>query len=183
MSEIKGVISLEDVPTFEDVIEALKRVQRYIRNNVPEGEPLREDFNIILDCAYRELRDQAQLLYNAKIRLNDFYYEVNARTWTDKKIERGGDSLKEYGEIVETQRVAQACRQEPQFIDELHEAFYNYIHNEWGETSEEDKAENDKAIIFEDRRIVAKYKTSKGNIFIITEADRSYTTIMFCDEY
>lgn len=32
-------------------------------------------------------------------------------------------------------------------------------------------------------RIVAKYKTSLGDIFIITECDRSYTTILFADEY
>lgn len=32
-------------------------------------------------------------------------------------------------------------------------------------------------------RVLAHYETSKGGIYIITEADRSCTTILFCDEY
>lgn len=48
---------------------------------------------------------------------------------------------------------------------------------------EEDKKKNDKAIASGEDRILASYKTSEGQIFIITEWDRSYTTIMFADEY
>ena len=32
-------------------------------------------------------------------------------------------------------------------------------------------------------RILARYSTAEGDIYIITEWDRSYTTFMFCDEY
>ena len=48
---------------------------------------------------------------------------------------------------------------------------------------EEDKQMNDEAIKSGNDRILAAYETSKGNIYIITEHDRSATTILFADEY
>ena len=47
----------------------------------------------------------------------------------------------------------------------------------------DDKLLNDEAAKNGDDRIVAKYKTSKGDIFIITEWNRTETTILFANEY
>ena len=47
---------------------------------------------------------------------------------------------------------------------------------------EEDKAANEQALI-EGNRIMGAYQTCKGKIWIITEADRSATTVLFPDEY
>lgn len=87
------------------------------------------------------------------------------------------------GQTVQTRGIAEACKDNAEFTKEIYKAFNKYIAGDWGDTCEEDAELNNQAIANNDDRIVAKYKTSKGNIFIITEWDRSYTTIMFADEY
>lgn len=39
------------------------------------------------------------------------------------------------------------------------------------------------AAIKTNERILASYDTTKGNIYVITERDRSYTTILLRNEY
>ena len=58
-----------------------------------------------------------------------------------------------------------------------------YINCDWGDTCKEDVELNDNAVENNNDRILAVYETSQGKIFIITEWDRSYTTIMFSHEY
>ena len=54
---------------------------------------------------------------------------------------------------------------------------------DWGDVSAEDKALNDQAILDGDR-LLSAYRTTKGTkLWIITEADRSVTTILLPDEY
>ena len=89
----------------------------------------------------------------------------------------------ELGQTVQTRGIAAACEDNEAFTKEIYEAFNKFVLCNWGDTCPEDCALNDSAVKNNDDRIVAKYKTSKGNIFIITEWDRSYTTILFADEY
>ena len=90
--------------------------------------------------------------------------------------------LDKLGQVVQTQGIYRACEESEEFREEIRNAFYKYTCGNWGDTCGEDKKLNDEAID-EGERIVAKYETSKGNVFIITEWDRSYTTILFADEY
>lgn len=58
-----------------------------------------------------------------------------------------------------------------------------HIHGDWGDTCQNDRAANEQAIGSRDR-ILSWYQVSgKSRILIITEADRSATTIMLSDEY
>lgn len=59
-----------------------------------------------------------------------------------------------------------------------------YVKCDWGDLSEEDKKSNDDALD-DDSRIFAAYVYPKTNekIWIITECDRSVTTILFPHEY
>ncbi len=58
-----------------------------------------------------------------------------------------------------------------------------HIHGDWGDTCNNDRAANEQAIGSGDR-ILSWYQVSgKIRILIITEADRSATTIMLSDEY
>lgn len=58
-----------------------------------------------------------------------------------------------------------------------------HIHGDWGDTCKKDCAANEQAIGSGDR-ILSWYQVSgKIRILIITEADRSATTIMLSDEY
>ena len=55
--------------------------------------------------------------------------------------------------------------------------------NDWGELSEFDRQANDEAVL-EGDRILSKYRTAGGAfIYIITEHDRSSTTILLPEEY
>jgi len=60
-----------------------------------------------------------------------------------------------------------------------------HIHNDWGDgLTDFDWNENDKALSKEKPlRLVSWYDTGVGRIMIITEWDRSYTTILFPQEY
>lgn len=89
----------------------------------------------------------------------------------------------EIGQVVQTRGIATACEEDDNFNLEVHKAFYRYLKGDWGDLGDEDKALNDSAVENNDDRILASYKLSKGKIYIITEWDRSYTTVMFADEY
>ena len=54
---------------------------------------------------------------------------------------------------------------------------------DWGDLGEEDWKENDQALHAR-RRLLSSYRSTGGVTFwIITEADRSATTVLFPDEY
>jgi hypothetical protein len=54
---------------------------------------------------------------------------------------------------------------------------------DWGDLDEQDKQENELSVK-EGFRILSAYKVGKGEkLWIITEADRSVTTILLPDEY
>ncbi len=56
-------------------------------------------------------------------------------------------------------------------------------HGDWGEVCEEDAAENDLSLR-EGFRILSAYRTAcDDRLWIITEADRSATTILLPEEY
>lgn len=58
-----------------------------------------------------------------------------------------------------------------------------HISNDWGEVSDEDARENELSLK-EGFRLLSAYRTAKGQkLWIITEADRSATTILTPDEY
>lgn len=68
-------------------------------------------------------------------------------------------------------------------IQDIHPAFYRHIFGDWGEVCEEDKQINNDAIRFGER-VLSAYTSSSGDKFwIITERDRSVTTILLPEDY
>jgi hypothetical protein len=58
-----------------------------------------------------------------------------------------------------------------------------HMSNDWGALSDEDMRENELSLK-EGFRLLSAYRTAKGQkLWIITEADRSATTILLPDEY
>ena len=53
---------------------------------------------------------------------------------------------------------------------------------DWGSVSEHDARANDRAV-GEGTRVLSAYETTGGRLWIITEADRSATTVLLPSEY
>ncbi len=67
--------------------------------------------------------------------------------------------------------------------DEVVAALKRHIKGDWGDLDDEDKEANDSAIAA-GGRVLSKFASVAGvEFYIITEADRSYTTILLPEEY
>lgn len=66
--------------------------------------------------------------------------------------------------------------------DEIHNLFMRHLACDWSDMCEEDRDANELAL-FEGTRIFSSFQTKHGKIWIITEADRSSTGILFPREY
>lgn len=58
-----------------------------------------------------------------------------------------------------------------------------HVHGDWGSLTKDDKRMNDDAVYYGDRLMSVYPFGVEDKIWIITEADRSHTTILFPDEY
>jgi hypothetical protein len=85
------------------------------------------------------------------------------------------------GQIVSTpgalDALARANQQPDHFLN-------RHVSGDWGsELSDEDKAENEYSLLH-DFRILSSYRTAAGEkLWVITEADRSSTTILLPEDY
>lgn len=87
------------------------------------------------------------------------------------------------GQTVMTRGIASEIERNSEFAKEITQAFSKYLKCDWGDLCADDKQLNDEALKNNDDRILAAYNTSEGKVYIITEWDRSVTTILFADEY
>jgi hypothetical protein len=85
-------------------------------------------------------------------------------------------------EIVITTAVDDLLHADEKFDCEIANIVMRFNNCDWGDTHPADKIANDNALANGNDRIMAKYKTSRGDIFIITEQDKSHTTILFARE-
>jgi len=91
------------------------------------------------------------------------------------------------GKLVSTAGVHQECNNDPVFAFNVHSCLDRYKKGDWGDLGEEDKGYNNDAVRDGDR-ILAAYlvptiKNQTKKIYIVTEWDRSVTTILFPEEY
>ena len=92
------------------------------------------------------------------------------------------------GQIVASRGVYDLACQNTDFAQFIQKCLNRHVKGDWGEVDEEDKATNNCALK-EGTRLLSAYnddrfpKQGVATIWIITEADRSSTTILFPDEY
>ena len=86
------------------------------------------------------------------------------------------------GQLVTTRLVYDKMGENDYFRKQISQSYTRYKNGDWGDLSEDDKKMNDDAIANNNDRILAKYNTCCGDIYIITEDDRSVTTMLFSDE-
>ncbi len=84
--------------------------------------------------------------------------------------------------LVMTMGVNDLIADNEEFAKGVCGAIARFKNKDWGDLCDEDKKTNDNAEIFKDR-ILARYNISPKPIYIITEWDRSVTTILFPSEY
>ena len=86
------------------------------------------------------------------------------------------------GKLVMTNGIQNIINEKPSYQYELVNYLNRYMNEDWGDLCDDDKQMNEDAIR-NNERLLASYVTSGGNIYIITERDRSYTTILLRSEY
>lgn len=89
------------------------------------------------------------------------------------------------GQTVATRGVHETMNNDSKFKDFCFKSLMRHCSGDWGDISDEDKRENDNALE-QGERILSAYNYASDNskkIWIITEWDRSVTTILFPDEY
>lgn len=95
------------------------------------------------------------------------------------------DDLFQPGQIVETRGIFDRCQTDAVFAEFVVRGLRMHLNGIWGDVRDEDWESNQQALRCGDRLFSAYYmddaRTEK--IWIITEADRRATTILFPDEY
>ena len=92
------------------------------------------------------------------------------------------------GQIVATRGVYDLACENPDFAQFIQKSLNRHVKGDWGDVDEEDKQTNDYDLKH-GMRVLSAYnddrfpKNGIATIWIITEADRSATTILFADEY
>ena len=92
----------------------------------------------------------------------------------------------ELGRVVVTRGIHEAIREDASFGDFVDGALIKHSMGDWGDLDPEDAALNDEALKSGEDRIFSVYKRKgirDGKIWVITEWDRSATTILFPSEY
>ena len=86
------------------------------------------------------------------------------------------------GRIVWTRGVNNRIAVDTPFAKFVMESLKRHSNGDWGELPDEDKRENDFSLD-KQLRLFSAYRQNDWKIWIITEADRTVTTILFPEEY
>ncbi len=86
------------------------------------------------------------------------------------------------GKIYLTRGVNDKIAEDVVFAAFVLKSIHRHCTKDWGDLDNEDKQANDQALV-EGTRILSAYIQGSYKIWIITEADRSATTILFPEEY
>lgn len=88
-----------------------------------------------------------------------------------------------FGQLEMSQAINDIIAGDLKFETEIRRNMASYAYDDWGDCDQMEKEANDQALACGELRLMARYSTSQGNIYIITESDRSSTKILFCNEY
>jgi len=86
------------------------------------------------------------------------------------------------GQVLMTKGVNDRVAEDEGFAKLVFDSLKRHANGDWGDLGEEDKQENELSLK-EGFRILSAYHNDEEKIWIITEADRSATTILFPEEY
>lgn len=87
------------------------------------------------------------------------------------------------GQIVITNGIRNTMIMDNEFTKFINKSLERHFNGDWGDLCKEDKDLNDSALHNGDDRMLSRYEFNGEPIYIITEWDRSVTTILFPSEY
>lgn len=89
------------------------------------------------------------------------------------------------GRLTATSSISAEMEDSMAFCRFVLKSVSRYGAGDWGELSARDKLSNDSAVINGDDMILGVYvsKELQNKIYILTDANRSFTTVMFPSEY
>ena len=96
------------------------------------------------------------------------------------------EQLFDLGQVVMTtnlQHTLQEGGPETDIMEELQGFIDRHVSGDWGDLEQGDKDSNDQALKTGGRIFSAYHYASVIKIYIITEADRSYTTLLLPEDY
>lgn len=90
----------------------------------------------------------------------------------------------DFGELMATKAIDERENADPLFQCFTANSFIRHICGDWGDLCDEDKEVNEDALV-NGGRLMSSYtfENTGEKIWIITEADRSITTILFPSDY
>ena len=86
------------------------------------------------------------------------------------------------GTILMTQGISARVEKDMKFNDFVSRCVVRHKCGDWGDLCEEDRKANEDAVRH-GHRVFSSYDYPDGSIWIITEYDRSYTTVLLPEEY
>lgn len=86
------------------------------------------------------------------------------------------------GQLEKTSAINDIEADDVKFENEIRTSIARYAFSDWGDCEQVDQEANDHALACGELGLMAKYSTSQGSIYIITESDRSITKVLFCNE-
>lgn len=87
------------------------------------------------------------------------------------------------GQLVMTRGINDMMANSEEFASHVRLSIQRHMAGDWGDVSDEDRVTNELALQEGDRLFSAYEKEGESKIWIITEWDRSVTTVLFPDEY
>jgi hypothetical protein len=84
----------------------------------------------------------------------------------------------ELGDVVMTASAGEVVS-----MDDVDKALHRYVRGDWGDTCLEDWKQNDDAVKNGERILAVYHDSSNTTFWIITEWDRSYTTVLLPSDY
>jgi len=86
------------------------------------------------------------------------------------------------GSIVITPGIQDILDRDEQVVLKLPTLLMRHVRGDWGEVEAEDAAVNDKAL-HDGERLLSVYRLGGERVYVLTEADRSATTVLLPEEY
>ena len=86
------------------------------------------------------------------------------------------------GQVVATSGIADFVSDDIPRNIALRNLLIRHANGDWGDVDEEDHSANDIALL-QGNRVLSSYRLADRKVWVITDADRSSTTVLFPEEY